>query len=192
MLDAPRLLLLPLALVSLAVAGCTPSPTRTAPVPRPNEWTVTDWHGSTHAPTATANFRQHIWLYITRASLKLDTTKDSVAHVTFRLAVQCDRCEFYFKTSEAVDDQGVQWNLTDITPNTRRDRGGFGWVVGLGSRQLYLVYSSAMAGRGQLPSTLTLTIREPGFNAPLRFHPVALSLPSGSPAAAPSKDPASG
>ena len=56
--------------------------------------------------------------------MKLDTSKNSVAHVMFRLVVGCGGCELYFKTSEAVDNQGVQWNLTDITRNTRHGFGG--------------------------------------------------------------------
>ena len=110
-------------------------------------------------PTASAHRGEHEWIYARLQSLAVDTTKDSVARAMFKFRIDCDGCLFHFRESQAIDDGGERWDVSDMPPAPHPGPDGFGWVAGQGSRQLYVVYSAPMAGRQHRPTELTMIIR---------------------------------
>lgn len=168
----PRLVLLSLATATVACAaggaGGAPAP------PNPNIWVAGAWADSATGPMATAYRGTTEWVDARLVSLTVDTTRDSAAHATFQFALHCEGCLFHFRQSQAIDNQGRRWDVTDMPQPPHVGPNGFGWVVGPGSRQLYIVYSAPMAGRRHRPSALSLVIRTvTGFRGPQRdpLHP---------------------
>ncbi len=164
-----------LLLVSLVAAGaCSAGGAGGAPPPNPNVWVSSAWVDSAAGPMAKARRGNDEWIDAKLQSLTVDTTKDSVARAMFQFAIHCDGCLFYFRQSQAVDDRGERWDVTDMPQAPHTGPNGFGWVVGPGSRQLYVVYSSPMAGRRRRPTALSIVIRSgTGFRGLQRdpLHP---------------------
>jgi hypothetical protein len=169
-----RVTLLSLAGVALACSSGKPGGVP-APAATSNVWVATPWADTSGAPTSSAHRGDHEWIYATLRSLTIDTTKDSTAHAMFQLRLDCDGCLFHFRESQAVDDGGERWDVSDMPPAPHPGPDGFGWVAGQGSRQLYIVYSAPMAGRPHRATTLTVIIRvATGFRGLVRdpmYHP---------------------
>jgi hypothetical protein len=166
-------------MVSLAAAAgaCSAGGAGGAPPPNPNVWVASAWTDSTGGPMATAYRGTSDWINARLQGLAVDTTKDSVAHATFQFAIHCDGCLFYFRDSRAVDDRGRRWDVSDMPQAPHPGPNGFGWRVGPGSRQLFIVYSTPMAGRRR-PAALSLIIRSvTGFRGMQRdpLHPTRQS-----------------
>ena len=147
-------------LVSLVAAAgaCSAGGAGGAPPPNPNVWVASAWADSTGGPMATARRGNSEWVNARLVGLTVDTTKDSTARATFQFAIHCDGCLFYFRESQAIDDHGRRWDVSDMPQAPHPGPNGFGWSVGPGSRQLYIVYSTPMAGRRR-PAALSIIIR---------------------------------
>ena len=189
-----RVTLLSLAAVALACSSGKPGG---APAPNSNVWVATPSVDTSGAPTSSAYRGDHEWIYAKLQSLAVDTTKDFVARAMFQLRLDCDGCLFHFRDSQAIDNAGERWDVSDMPPAPDPGPDGFGWVAGQGSRQLYIVYSAPMAGRRQRPTTLTVIIPaatsfrglerdplyhpgrvDPSWFQDLTFEPAPLKWPS--------------
>jgi len=166
-------------LVSLvaAVGACSAGGAGGPPTPSSNTWVARPWADTAGHPTATAYYGLDIQrVDVTLQSLTVDTTADSIAQVMFHFILDCDRCVFHFRASRAVDNDGENWDMTDMPTAPYPGRDGSGWMVRPGSRRLYVVYSAPMAGRPQRPTALTLTVRvvHGRWTQDLTFDPLTL------------------